>query len=307
MEQRSLELGGGLFRPDLRRLHENLTARIRGQPQVLSRLVEALHRRELDAVPQRGSRDAFFFAGPTGVGKTETVLNVAELLFGTGRFQRFDSSEFETPEATAFLLGNRTGDSGRFGQVYAKCPAGIWLFDEFEKGHSKFVDLFLQMTEVGRITLANGETLDLSRIYLFATSNLGSTEILGRVHLPFASLERHVTRCVRRHLRPELLARFGPPFVFRPLSRAIQEEIVEQKLEDFLAWQRCKGRRVTCDAGVLRLLQRRGFSPKEGARPLIRLIEELCGNPICQERLAGKNGDGRLEVEPGGNSLRFAK
>jgi len=306
MEQRSLELGVGPFRPNPRRLHENLTSRIRGQPQVLLRLAEALLRRELNAVRQRGARGAFFFAGPTGVGKTETVLGVAELLFGPGRLVRFDSSEFKTLEAIALLLGNRTGDRGRFGQAHAHCPEGVWLFDEIEKSHPEFVHLFLQMTEAGRITLANGETLDLGRLYLFVTSNLGSAEILGRAHLPFASLERHVTRCVRRHLRPELLARFGPPYVFRPLSRAIQAEIVEQKFMEFLDWQKTQGRRVTCDAGVLRLLQRRGFSPTEGARPLSRLIEELCGNPISQERLAGKNGDGRLEVEPGGNRLRFA-
>jgi ATP-dependent Clp protease ATP-binding subunit ClpA len=291
------------FQPDLARLHANLTARIRGQPQVLSRLVEALLRRELDAVPQRGARGAFFFAGPTGVGKTETVLTVAELLFGPGRLVRFDCSEFKTLEAMAVLLGNRTGDRGRFGQAHSQCPEGVWLFDEIEKSHPEFVHLFLQMTDTGRITLANGETLDLSRLYLFVTSNLGSAEIQRRPNLPFASLERHVIWCVQRRLQPELLNRFGRPFVFRPLDRAAKDEILAQQLAGFLDYQLRKGRPTVVDDPVLRFLQQRGFSEQDGARPLARLIEELAGNAVVRELLAGRSGAGKLTVESKTNRL----
>ena len=294
---------GAPFRPDLHRLLENFTTRIRGQPQVLSRLVDALLRRELNAVPQRGARGAFFFAGPPGVGKSETALTAAELVFGPGHLVRFDCSEIKTLEAFASLLGNRTGDRGRFGQAYAECPNGVWLFDEIEKSHPEFVHLFLQMTDAARITLTNGETLDLSRIYLFVTSNLGSAQIQGRLHLPFASLERHVTRCVRRRLLPENLNRFGPPYVFRPFSSEVKAEILAQKLEGFIAWQKAQGRHIEVAPSVLRFLQQRGFSDESGARSLVRLIDELAGNPIVQERLAGRDGSGRLEIGPGGNHL----
>lgn len=113
----------------------------------------------------------------------------------------------------------------------------MWLLDEIEKAHPEFVHLLLQMTDAGRLTLANGETLDLSRIYIVVTSNLGSAEILGREHLPFASLEKHVVRCIRRHLRPELLARFGKPYVFRPLPREIQAEIAAEHLTELMRWR----------------------------------------------------------------------
>jgi ATP-dependent Clp protease ATP-binding subunit ClpA len=291
------------WRPHLQRLHEDFSHHIRGQPEVLSRLVEALLRRELNAVPQRGARGAFFFAGPPGVGKTETAITAADLLFGPGRLVRFDCSEIKTLEAFASLLGNRTGDRGRFGQAHTQCPDGVWLFDEIEKSHPEFVHLFLQMTDAARITLANGETLDLSRIYLFVTSNLGSAEIQGRLHLPFASLERHVTRCVRRRLLPENLNRFGPPYVFRPFSPEVKAEILEQKLDVFIDWQKEQGRHITVDLKVLRFLQQRGFSDEAGARSLVRLIDELAGNPIAQQCLAGRNGSGRLEIAPGGNHL----
>ena len=90
------------------------------------------------------------------------------------------------------------------------------------------------MTDAGRLTLADGRTLDLTGLYLVLTSNLGSAEILGRKHLPFASVEKHVLHCIQRHLRPELLARFKRPFVSRPLTREVQAEITEQRLSDLV-------------------------------------------------------------------------
>ena len=123
-------LSSRVWRPDLGSLHEKLSQRIKGQPEVLSRLSAALIRRETDSVPQRGPRGAFFFAGPTGTGKTVTAETVAELLFGRGHIAMFDCSEFKTVESIAGLIGDRAGDLGRLAETYGKVPAGVWLFDE---------------------------------------------------------------------------------------------------------------------------------------------------------------------------------
>ena len=101
------------FQPDLRRLPENLAHRICGQTEVLHRLVRKLLRREFNAVPHRGSRGNFILVGPTGTGKTELALAVAELLFGPGCLARLDCSEFKTLESVMALLGDR--DGGRVG------------------------------------------------------------------------------------------------------------------------------------------------------------------------------------------------
>src|SRR5580658_8409045 len=194
--QPNKNLRSKLWRPDLGSLHEKLSQRIKGQPEVLSRLAPALIRRETDSVPQQGPRDAFFLAGPTGTGKTFAVETVADLVFGAGHFAVFDCSEFKTIESVAGLMGDRDGDPGRFAETYARVPAGVWLFDEIEKAHKPIVDLFLQIVWEGRVTPASGKTIDLCGIYIFVTSNLGSAEILGRQHLPFASLERYVVRRV---------------------------------------------------------------------------------------------------------------
>lgn len=294
--------------PDTQRLAAlsvELSRRIRGQDEVLDRLVEEIVRRELNTVPQTGCRGALFFAGPTGVGKTETARLLAAQLFGPAAFVRFDCSEFKTPEVVAALLGSRQGDPVRFAQAYAQAPRGLWLFDEIEKSDPAFVQLFLQMTDAGRLTLADGRTLDLAGLYLVLTSNLGSAEILGRKHLPFASLEKHVLHCIQRHLRPELLGRFKRPFVFRPLTREVQAEITEQRLSDLVTWERQQGRQLTYDPAVVPFLLQRGFSPRLGARPLLDKIHELVGNAIAEDLLEGGRGHGRLVIE--GTQLRLVR
>ena len=288
---------------DLSMLEQQLNHQIRGQTAVLQRVNKAVLRRELQTFPQEGCRDAFFFAGPTGVGKTETARILSQFVFGLGKIIRFDCSEFKTLESIAALLGNRMGDQGRFSQAHVKVSEGVWLFDEVEKAHPEFVHLFLQMVSAARLTVANGETLDLSRIYIIVTSNLGSAEIIGREHLPFASLERHVIRCIQRHLRPELLARFGTPFVFRPLTREVQFQIVEFHMARLLGWLLVTGRSVSSSPEVVQYIFQHGFSSRLGARPLLKAIYELVGDALVENMMSGGSGSGQLVIAS--NKLRL--
>lgn len=278
-------------------LKTTLHHRIRGQTEVLNRILAALARRELNAVPQTGARGSFFFAGPTGVGKTETAKIIGEVLAGDSGFLRIDCSEFKTLTSFERLLGDRSGDRGRLGQAYDRSPCGVWLWDEIEKAHPELVQLFLQMTSAARVTLACGDTLDLRGIYIIVTSNLGSAEILGRENLTFTSLERHVVRCIEKFLRPELLARFGRPYVFQPLDRAVQAEIVTQHVEDLMGWQFEQGRRIEFHPGVIPFLIHRGFSAKYGARDLDAFIKESIGNAITEKEQDGRKVSGRLVVK----------
>jgi ATP-dependent Clp protease ATP-binding subunit ClpA len=277
-------------------VERELPHRIRGQEEALARLIDAIVNAELETVPQRGPRGRFFFAGPTGVGKTETAKVLAEPLFGPNKLFRFDCSEYKTLASLEGLLGNRAGDPGRLGQAYARCSEGVWLWDEIEKAHPELVHWFLQMADEGQITLACGETLDLRNIYLIVTTNLGSAEIIGRENLTFTSLERHVVAAIEQFLRPELLARFGQPYVFRPLSRAVQAEIAEQRLNDLLHWHQERGRQLRPHPEVLPFLIHRGFSPRLGARPLLTFIEERVGSAVAKDLRARGNGSGMLSV-----------
>jgi len=280
-----------------------LKCRICGQSDVLDRLIAAVLRRETGAVPRLGRERCLVFAGPTGVGKTATAQSLAELVFGQGCFYRFDCGEFRTVESVAELLGSRDGDRGRFGQAFSAVPRGVWLLDELEKANPEFLPLLMAMTDAARLTLANGETLDLSKIYLIATTNLGSAEILGRHHLPFATLEKHVVRCIHRHFRPELVARFLPAFVFRPLDPDTRVRIVALHLRRFLDWHASQGRIIEAGPEVLRFLVHVGYSSQLGARPLVDAIHQYVGDAVVRNLMAGGSGSGRLIVV--GNRLEL--
>lgn len=283
----------------LLRLKQELFHRIHGQEEALARLWQAVARRELDAAPQHGPPGCYLLAGPTGVGKTLTALTLAEVLFGRHQFLRIDCSEYEAPDSLKTLLGDRAEDRGQLGCAYDESPEGVWLWDEIEKAHPKIPKLFLQMGDAARLTLTCGETLDLSRIYQIITTNLGSAEIIDREHLTFTSLEKHVVGCIEQYFRPELLGRFGHPFVFRPLSRDTQAGIAEQRLDEVIQWHMEKGRRIQRHPDVLPFLIHRGFSRRLGARTLVAFIRNSIGDAVAENILAGGNGSGLLVVEGG--------
>ncbi|HOB98274.1 MAG TPA: AAA family ATPase [Verrucomicrobiota bacterium] len=281
----------------LSELEAALERRIKGQPEALTSLTQAFRRRELNTVPHYGLRGCYIYAGPTGVGKTESVKTIAEVLFGPDAFLRIDCSEYKTIESFTALLGDPSGNRGRLGRAYDRNREGIWLWDEIEKAHPELVQLFLQMADAGRLTLACGETLDLSGLYLVLTTNLGSAEIIGREHLTFTSLERHVVRCIEQFLSPELVGRFtryAKPIVFRPLGRAVQAEITEQGLNDLIRWHQQQGRQIKVHPDVLPFFIYRGFSARLGARGLLGFIEKQIGNAVAENLMAGGTGSGTL-------------
>lgn len=289
----------------LRDLRGRLRSRICGQERAIEQIVAAILRRELGAVRALARERCLIFAGSTGVGKTETASLLAEILFGPGSMYRFDCGEFGTPDVVASLLGDTAGNCGRFGQAFRAVPRGIWLLDELEKAYPDFLMLLMAMTDAGRLTLASGECLDLSGLYLIATTNLGSAEIVGKDHLPFTSLKRHVHRAIERRFRPELLARFLEPIVFMPLDLDARRQVVSLHLKRFLEWHASKGYRLQAGQDVLEFLVQKGFSSRLGARPLQDAIHEHVGDAIVQILLQGELPIGVLKVV--GNRIRLVR
>lgn len=277
-------------------LEDHLKASIRGQDSALTRIASVLRRGELGLSTHTRPKGSFLLLGPTGVGKTETVIAFTRHLAGDERLFRFDMSEYQTQESLGLLLGASSAESGMLGRVAEKSPSGTLLFDEIEKAHPRIMDVFLQVLDAARVTVADGSTLDLSGYYVVFTSNIGSAELMDWQHSTFATMERHVLASARQWLRPELFARITEKLVFQRLDYDTQVEIARLMLERHLALLERKGHRLVATPEVLPFLVRKGFHPKLGARPLRDCIEKLVGDAVVLRLLGDGQAEGILDV-----------
>lgn len=255
-------------------LEPHLRATILGQNHILPRIASVLQRGELGFTKPNRPKGSFLLLGPTGVGKTQVTIAFTDYLFGDGKLLRFDMSEFQTQESLAVLLGGSLGEEGTLGIAVKRAGFGTLLFDESEKAHPRVLDILLQILDAARITLASGETLDLSAFYVVLTTNLGAAEVMQLQHVPLATMERHVLAKAQRSFRPELFARITEKLVFAPLSYDVQMEIARDLLSGELAFLAEKGITLTATSAVLPFLVQRGFHPRLGARPLRDVVEK---------------------------------
>ena len=138
----------------LRNLESHLKSNIKGQDHVLPRICSVLQRGELNLAHPNRPKGSLLFVGPTGVGKTEITIAFTEYLCGSDHLHRFDMSEFQNQSSVGLLLGSSSTDTGMLGRALDKNGRGTLLFDEMEKAHPLVLDLFLQILDAGRITLA---------------------------------------------------------------------------------------------------------------------------------------------------------
>jgi ATP-dependent Clp protease ATP-binding subunit ClpA len=289
----------------LRHLEAHLAEQIRGQDHVLPRVASVLHRGELGLAPRSRPRGSFLFLGPTGVGKTELTIAFTRYLAGDDKLFRFDMSEFQTQESLGLLLGGKLGEVGLLGLAAAKSATGTLLFDEIEKAHPRVLDVFLQVLDAARVTMANGDALDLSGFYIVFTSNLGAAELLNLQHSSFTTMERHVLTKAQRSLRPELYARITEKIVFSRLSYDVQLDIARLHIGRELSLLREQGVNATADESVVSFLIQRGFHPRLGARPLRDAVEKHLRGAVAEAILAEIICD-RGEFIVSGNELLFA-
>lgn len=284
----------------LTKLHE-LTAllprEIRGQSHTLPRILSVVRRGELGLTKPGRPRGSFLLLGPTGVGKTETVVVTTNQIFGPGQLFRFDMSEFQNQEALGLLLGARLGEVGYLGGVRERAAEGSLLFDEAEKAHPRVLDILLQLLDAARITVATGQTLDFSGFYIWLTSNIGSAELMSLQHSNDATMERHVLTRAQQTLRPEIFARVNEKLVFHRLSYEHQLEIAEKFLVKEIEFLKAREHSLELDKTVLPFLVRKGFHPKLGARPMRDAVEKLVGDAVAECLLSVRQGCGLLAVD----------
>lgn len=286
----------------LRDLTSYLQSLIIGQEHVIPKVVPILQNGELGLADPGRPKGTFLFLGPTGVGKTELTLLMCGYLFGDAQKHciRLDMSEYQNQESLQLLLGQNETSRGNFGRFYDRAEGrGFILFDEIEKAHPRVLDIFLQVLDAGRITVANGDTLNLTSFYIVATSNIGAEALMDIKHSNMATIERFIEDLAASELRPEVLARFNVRCVFQKLSYNAQKQIARVMLNKELKLLAVKGHHLTEGEGVLELIVAQGVEPRLGARRMRQTVEANCREAVREALLAGHSTSGTLTAVNG--------
>jgi ATP-dependent Clp protease ATP-binding subunit ClpB len=244
---------------------------------------------------------SFIFLGPTGVGKTELAKTLAEALFDSEEnMVRIDMSEYMEKHTVSRLIGAPPGyvgyeEGGQLTEAVRRKPYSVILFDEIEKAHADVFNVLLQILDDGRLTDAQGRTVDFKNTVIIMTSNIGSTYLLDGItstgEIP-AGVRETVMREVRRVFRPEFLNRVDDIVVFKPLRIEEIEKIVDLLTEDLRKRLSDRQINLTMTEPAREFIAREGFDPVYGARPLKRFLQRELETRIGRELIAGEIADG---------------
>ena len=277
----------------LKQLNDYLCSYIIGQNHVIDELCWWTHANELGfRHPEHPS--SFLFMGPTGSGKTETVQLFSRYL--ERDLIRVDMSEFTTAESIQALLGDKSSPQGLLGRRVADSNgSGVLLFDEVEKAHPRVLDIFLQILHPGRVTLRDHSTLDLSSYYIFATANIGSSEILSFDKSRFTTMQRVVINRAIDILRVEIVNRFSVVAVFAQLKHSELLEIAEMEISRELDRLKGNGYSLSFDSSVTQFILSRGFDKRFGARRIKTTVQRYLHAALTSAVLDGTVTSGQLQ------------
>jgi ATP-dependent Clp protease ATP-binding subunit ClpA len=303
-------------------LESRLKTRVVGQNEAVKRVSQAIQVARAGLKPRNRPAGVFLFLGPTGVGKTELARALASEVFGSPEHLiRVDMSEYMEKHAVSRMIGSPPGYVGydQEGQLTGKLrrrPHCVVLLDEVEKAHPEVFDLFLQVFDAGRLTDAQGHTVDGQHAIWIMTSNVG-TDMLGNSmpHGFRASIKSNAEEMQRDRLmdrlrqtfRPEFLNRIDEVVIFHPLDQQQAHEITRLQMDELATRLLEQGLILRTDDSAIDLLCKEGFSETQGARPLRRVIEKLLTVPLSMRILLAdipENGevyvsasDGKLTIE----------
>ncbi len=288
-------------REKLLRLDEILHRRVVGQDEAVGLVADAVIRARSGIKDPRRPIGSFIFLGPTGVGKTELARTLAEALFDSeDNILRIDMSEYQEKHTVSRLLGAPPGyvgyeEGGQLTEAVRRKPYSVVLFDEIEKAHRDVFNVLLQVLDDGRITDAQGRTVDFKNTVVIMTSNLGS-EFLAEGATENGEIadaaREQVMRELRARFRPEFLNRIDDIVLFKPLTRDEIEKIVDLLAEDLRRRLKDRGIRLELTEDARRFIADAGYDPVYGARPLKRYMQRALETRIGRAIVAGEIPDG---------------
>ena len=296
----------------LLRMEEELHRRVIGQDQAIKALSQAIRRTRAGLKDPKRPGGSFIFAGPSGVGKTELSRTLASFLFGdeTALIQ-LDMSEYSERHTASRLFGSPPGyvgydEGGQLTEKVRRRPFSVVLFDEIEKAHPDIFNSLLQVLEDGRLTDAQGRTVDFKNTVIIMTTNLGTRDISKSLGLGFANADDDLTNYdrmkgkvqdeLKNHFRPEFLNRIDDVIVFHQLTKEQIIQIVDLMIANLDERLKGKDMGIELTQAAKDLLAARGYDPLLGARPLRRVIQREIEDALSERILFGELKTGEIVV-----------
>ncbi len=282
----------------LMRMEEELHKRVIGQHPAIEVISKAIRRSRAGLKDPKRPTGSFIFLGPSGVGKTELARTLAEFLFGDDEAMiRIDMSEYMEKHAVSRLVGSPPGyigydEGGQLTEAVRRKPYSVLLLDEIEKAHPDVFNILLQILEDGRLTDAQGRTVDFRHAIVIMTSNIGAAEIARNTPLGFAvsddetgitydDMKNRIMGELKKVFRPEFLNRIDDVIVFHKLQKDEIRQIVELLLVRIRESMAERELQLELTDPAKDLLVDKGWDPAMGARPLRRAIQRYIEDPLA--------------------------
>jgi ATP-dependent Clp protease ATP-binding subunit ClpC len=293
----------------LLRMEEEMHKRVVGQDAAITAVSKAIRRSRAGLKDMSRPNGSFIFLGPSGVGKTELARTLADFLFGDPETMvRIDMSEYMEKHSVSRLVGSPPGyvgydEGGQLTEAVRRKPYSVLLLDEIEKAHPDVFNILLQILEDGRLTDAQGRTVDFRHAIIIMTSNIGAAEIAKNASFGFSlgeddtgisydDMKSRIMGELKRVFRPELINRIDEIVVFHKLSREEIKSIVDLMLTRVRENMKELELQLDVTEPMKDLLADKGWDPAMGARPLRRAIQRYVEDPVADKVLGEK-------IEPG--------
>jgi ATP-dependent Clp protease ATP-binding subunit ClpC len=297
----------------LMRMEEELHKRVIGQQPAVEVISKAIRRSRAGLKDPKRPTGSFIFLGPSGVGKTELARTLAEFLFGDeDTMIRIDMSEYMEKHAVSRLVGSPPGyigydEGGQLTEAVRRKPYSVLLLDEIEKAHPDVFNILLQILEDGRLTDAQGRTVDFRHTIVIMTSNIGASEIAKNFQIGFSTIDDEIGVSydemkgrimgeLKRVFRPEFINRIDDVIVFHKLAKDEIKQIVDLLLQRIRQSMADRELVLELSEEAKDLLVDKGWDPSMGARPLRRAIQRYIEDPLADFVL-------RSQVPPGSTVL----
>ena len=290
-------------------MEKTLSVKVIGQDDAITSISKAIRRNRVGIKDANKPIGSFIFLGSTGVGKTYLAKSLAELLFGDpDKIIRVDMSEFMDRHNVSKLIGSPPGyvgydEGGQLTEKIKNNPFSVILFDEIEKAHKDVFNLLLQILDEGHLTDSFGRKVNFTNCLIIMTSNVGAKKVSefgggvgfatnGSEERQYEVKKTMIQKSLRQQFNPEFLNRIDDIVLFNPLNEEVLKKIIEIEISKLNSRLTDKGYSITFDKSVIERIFELNTQEEYGARPIKRIIQNLCEDFLSEEILRGNIKEG---------------